>query len=75
MLDYSCHECFGTGIVACEFNGGYSPNSGEYVPDWRETRCPLCEGTGEYDEAFLALCNMPAQELREYAGEAWDALL
>ncbi|OYT70821.1 MAG: hypothetical protein CFK48_05580 [Armatimonadetes bacterium CP1_7O] len=75
MANYICPECFGSGYVCSEVLAGYSPEFGEYVADWREYPCPLCEGTGEYDEAFLALCNMPAQELKEYAGEASHASL
>ncbi len=72
---HNCPECFGTGIVVCEVNAGYSPEFGEYVADWREYPCPLCGGTGEYDESFEALCNLPTPELIQYAGEAWDASL
>ena len=72
---HNCPCCFGQGFVVYEVNAGYSPEFGEYVADWREYPCPLCGGTGEYDESFEALCNMPAQELKEYAGEAWDASL
>jgi hypothetical protein len=70
---HNCPCCSGLGTVTFEFNAGYSPEFGEYLPDWKEVPCPLCGGTGEYDESFEALCNMTAQELKEYAGEAWDA--
>lgn len=73
MANHICHECFGTGIVVYEVNAGYSTEFGEYVAGWVEETCPLCGGTGEYDEDFEALLMMSTPELEAYAGEAWDA--
>lgn len=54
-----CPECFGSGYVCSEVLAGYSPEFGEYVADWVEETCPLCEGTGWYDleEEECSLCS------------------